>query len=162
MWKLFLLPIAVTASSAAFAELQQTEPTHVCALLADQGLKGRKWIDYGDGTSGCASDYKDIGAGAPLANNIAYYVMGEGSVAGEVKLVVNFNQPSRPGPGIQALGKAAEALAPKVLGGKITGEVRKAIVKGVPTTASVGSGTVEVIRQEWPTGKGYELQVIMK
>ncbi|MNJ77258.1 hypothetical protein D3C77_747110 [compost metagenome] len=87
---------------------------------------------------------------------------GEGDAVGQVKLVVNFNQPSRPGPGIQALGKAAESLAAKMLGGKLTSDVRKAIVTGTPSTAKIGSGTVEVVRDDWPTGKGYELQVIMR
>lgn len=66
---LLFLAAAVFASSS-FAEVLEPTPK-ACSLLADVGLKGRKWVDdYGDGSSGCASDYKEIGSATGLANNL--------------------------------------------------------------------------------------------
>ncbi|WP_330565861.1 DUF6030 family protein [Pseudomonas yamanorum] len=162
MLKITVLPLLLAFSVTCFADLKQSSPENVCAFLSDSGLKGRKWTDYGDGTSGCASNYKDIGGGASLANNLAYYATGSGSTVDQVKLVLNFNQPKSPGASIQALGKAAEKLASKALGAPLPASIKKAIVLGQPETAEVGTGTVEVLRDEWPTGKGYEVHVVMK
>lgn len=162
MLKITVLPLLLAFSATCVADLKQTSPEAVCAFLSDFGLKGRKWTDYGDGTSGCASNYKDIGSGSSLVNNLAYYATGSGSTVDQVKLVLNFNQPKSPGASIQALGKAAEKLAPKALGAPLPVSIKKAIVLGQPQTASVGTGTVEVLRDEWPSGKGYEVHVVMK
>ena len=162
MLKIIVVPLAFLFSATCLAELKVTEPSIACALLSDSGLKGRKWTDYGDGSFGCASDYKDIGSGSPLSNNLAYYATGTATAVEQVKLVLNFNQPKSKGPAIGALGKASEALAPKVLGAKLNNEIRKAIVKGEPVTSQIGSGSIEVTRDDWPNGKGYEVHVIMK
>lgn len=162
MRRVIAVSSALLFSTTCLAELKITEPRSVCAFLADSGLPGRKWTDYGDGSSGCASNYKDIGAGSPLANNLAYYVTGTDSAAEQVKLVLNFNQPKTHGPAIGALGKATEKLAPKALGAKLTNSLRKAIVRGEPVTAVLGSGTIEVTREDWPNGKGYEIHVVMR
>lgn len=157
-----VVSLMLAFTGTCVADLKQASPDTVCAFLSDAGLKGRKWTDYGDDTSGCASNYKEIGSGSPLPNNLAYYVKGSGSTVEQVKLVVNFNQPKSPGASIQALGKAAEKLAPKALGAPLPASIKKAIVLGQPQTASVGSGIVEVLRDDWKNGKGYEVHVVMK
>lgn len=162
MLKRTIAVVALAFTGQCMAELNLSNPDDACAALADSGLKGRKWTDYGDGSSGCASNYKDIGQGSPLANNLAFYVTGSGQSAEQVKLVLNFNQPKTPGPAIKALSAAAVSLSPKMLGVPLPTEVRKAIAQGKPASAIAGSGRVEVIRDDWPTGKGYELQVIMR
>ncbi|OPA86300.1 hypothetical protein BFW87_26540 [Pseudomonas fluorescens] len=162
MLKFALVPLMLALSVDCLADLKLTSPETACAFLSDSGLKGRKWTDYGDGTSGCASNYKDIGTGSPLANNLAYYALGSGSTVDQVKLVLNFNQPKTPGPSVQALGKAAEKLTQKALGAALPASIKKAIALGQPQVAAVGTGSVEVLREEWPTGKGYEVHVIMR
>jgi hypothetical protein len=157
-----LFALAV-CSLPVFAEVAQTSPEAVCQYLADSGLKGRKWVaDYGDGTSGCASDYKDIGGGSPLANNLAYYVTGEGRQVQQVKLVVNYNQPKSGSAATSALIAASQKLAVKALGAQLPDSIASLIKSGKPATQNVGSGEVEVSRDDWPTGKGYEVHVTMR
>lgn len=162
MLKIVVVPLVLLFSATCIADLKQTEPEPVCAFLSDLDLKGREWTDYGDGTSGCASNYKDIGSGSPIANNLAFYAMGSGSVVDQVKLVLNLNQTKSMGMSIGALGKASERLSLKALGAPLPNPIKKAIALGQPLIAVAGTGTIEVVRDNWPTGKGYEVQVIMK
>ena len=162
MLKILVAPLVLLFSASCLADLKQTAPDSVCSFLSDLDLKGRKWTDYGDGTSGCASNYKDIGSGYPLANNLAFYAAGSDLTVDQVKLVLNFNQTKSVGMSISALGKASEKLSLKALGAQLPNSIKKAIVLGQPLTAAAGTGTIEVVRDDWPTGKGYEIQVIMK
>lgn len=162
MRKWMLLGIALF-SMAAQAELPKAAPETVCQYLADIALKGRKWVpDYGDGTSGCATDYKDIGTGAPLANNLAYYATGKGGKVDQLKLVLNYNQPKSAGFATASLISAAQKLSPKALGASLPPEVIQLIKAGRSGKAKVGTGEVEVLRDNWPTGRGYEVQVMMR
>ena len=161
MLKAICLPLALVISTQCMADLKVVEPPALCAALSDQGLKGGEWTDYGDDLSGCASDPKDIGVGHPVANSLAFYVTGTGTAANQVKLVVSFHEPKTPGLAINALGKASEKLAPMALGVPLPNAVKKAIVLGQPMTLSAGTGSIEVVRERWPDGKGYEVQVIM-
>ena len=162
MLKIFVAPLVLLFSASCIAALKQTAPESVCAFLSNLDLKGRKWTDYSDGTSGCASNYKDIGSGSPMANNLAFYATGSDSTVDQVKLVLNFNQVKSVGMSISALGKASEKLSLEALGAPLPNSIKKAIVLGQPLTAAAGTGTIEVVRDNWPTGKGYEVQVIMK
>ena len=162
MKKIFVAPLVLLFSVSCLADLKQTAPEAVCSFLSDLDLNGRKWTDYGDGTSGCASNYKDIGSGSPMANNLAFYATGSDSTVDQVKLVLNFHQVKSAGMSISALGKASEKLSLKALGAPLPNSIKKAIVLGKPLTAAAGTGTIEVVRDNWPTGKGYEVQVIMK
>lgn len=164
MKRAFVLVMALLGAGTASAELIEKTPAKACALLADSGLKGRKWVDdYGDGSAGCASDYKDIGpSGSGLANNIAYYVIGVNQYVMEAKLVLNYNQPSKSAPATKALLSAAQKLSQRALGVPLPNSVAELITQGESGSEKVGKGAVQVVREEWPTGKGYEVQVMMQ
>lgn len=93
-----------------------------------------------------------------MANNLAFYATGSDSTVDQVKLVLNFNQVKSVGMSISALGKASEKLSLEALGAPLPNSINL----GQPLTAAAGTGTIEVVRDNWPTGKGYEVQVIMK
>lgn len=161
--KLFLLIAAATFATSASAEFIDPTPSSVCSLLSDSGLKGRKWVDdYGDGSSGCASDYKDIGSTTGFANNLAFYATGVGQYVMEMKLVLNYHQPSQPGAATKALLSASNKLAQRALGARLPESVEALIRQGKHGSSKVGKGVVEIVRDDWPTGKGYEVQVIMR
>ncbi|RMN31412.1 hypothetical protein [Pseudomonas cannabina] len=164
MLKALVLPLVLIFATPAFADLKLSDPGKVCSLLTDQGLKGRKWTHYGDGTSGCASSYKEIGGGLPLANNLAFYANGQGETVNNVKLVLNYNQPDSAvasEAATKALISASEKLALRYLGAKLPKSIVTAIDWGRSAKVNIGSGAVEVVREEWTSGKGYEIQVIM-
>jgi len=163
MLKLIVSILALATSVGAIADLRETDPLAVCSVLADIGLKGRKWVDYGDGTSGCASDYKEIGkASIGLANNLAFYGMGKGRTADEVKLVLNYNQPKQAPTATKELQRAAERLATKMLGTSLSPATENAITTGKPHVEKTGSGEIELTRDEWVNGNGYEVHVIYR
>lgn len=162
MLKILIVPTALLLSATCLADLKQATPEEACAFLSDLGLKGRAWTEYGDGASGCASNYKDIGSGSPLPNNLAFYATGSGHIVDQVKLVVNFNQPNSKAAATNSLLAASARLSQKSLGASLPQSITKAIQAGTPAVADVGTGSVEVIRDEWPTGKGYEIHVVMK
>lgn len=162
MLKAIIFFVAALISLQAVAELKVTSPADACGLLAGSDLKGRKWVDYGDGTAGCASNYKDIGSGRPLANNLAFYATGMGQSVKQVKLVMNANSPASASLAIKQLSQASASLSTKLLGAPLPANIKAAIDKGIPKSAVVGSGSVEVVKDVWPTGRGYEIQVIIK
>jgi hypothetical protein len=108
------------------------------------------------------SPYKELGAGNPLANNLAYYVDGNASAATQVKLVLNVNNRSAAKPAHAELLKAAEALSIKSTGQQLTQPIRDAIQQGKNASGKLGKSALEVMRDDWPTGKGYEIHVIIK
>jgi hypothetical protein len=162
MFKKVAVPALLLLSTQCLADLRVTDPVEACAVLAASGLPGIRWRDQEDGTYGCGSDYKEIGSGYPLANNLAYYVEGDAGKAVEAYLVLNVYQRKDKARAIKALADASGKLAQKVLGGALTPKLVKAVESGTATSGSVGSGTVEILRDDWANGKGYEIHVVMK
>ncbi|WP_414864925.1 DUF6030 family protein [Pseudomonas sp. IT-P12] len=161
MWKLVFAPFLLLVSANCLAELVVTSPSEACSLLSESGLPGGTWRDQEDGTWGCSSDYLDIGAGS-LPNNLAYYVDGGVVSITQVKLVLNYNKPSSKESATKALLSASSRLSQKALGVKLPASISKAINSGKPTTSEAGSGVIDVLREDWPNGKGYEVHVVMR
>jgi len=53
-------------------------------------------------------------------------------------------------------------LSIKIAGVELPQVIKDAIAEGTPVKTQVGKTAVEVKRDNWPTGKGYELHVIFK
>jgi hypothetical protein len=64
--------------------------------------------------------------------------------------------------GHPALLKAAEVLCTKATGGKLPKAVGNAITAGKPVTAKSGKAGIAVLRKDWPTGRGYEIHVVLE
>lgn len=159
--------LALLAHSPTYAALKETNPSIACKLLNASGLITGAWKDYGPGGGsagnfGCTSPYKELGSGYPLANNLAYYVDGGKSAATQAKLVLNVNNKSQAPSAHSALLSSSELLSISITGAKLPASVKEAISAGKPIKAKVGQSAVEVLRDNWPTGKGYELHVIFK
>lgn len=148
--------------TAVEASLSVTSPSSVCLLLNNIGLATGSWKNIYNNEFGCNSTYKEIGSGFPLANNLAYYVDGNRNVVTQAKLVLNVNNKSQLTSAHSALLTASEALSIKVAGGKLPQTVKNAISGGKPMKTKIGQTAVEVKRDNWTTGKGYELHVIFK
>ncbi|KAB0504730.1 DUF6030 family protein [Pseudomonas moorei] len=161
MWKLAIAPILLLVSVSCFAELTVTSPSQACSLLTSSSLPGGTWRDQEDGTWGCSSDYLEIGSGSP-PNNLAYYVDGGVVSPVQVKLVLNYNKPKSRDAATKALLWASNALSEKALGVKLPASISKAITSGQPATSDAGSGVIDVLREDWPNGKGYEVHVVMR
>jgi hypothetical protein len=108
------------------------------------------------------SPYKELDAGNPLANNLAYYVDGNASAATQLKLVLNVNNRAAAKSAHSELLKATDALSIKSTGQRLTQQLREAIQQGKKASGKVGMCVVEIMREDWPTGKGYEVHVTFK
>lgn len=142
------------------AELLITSPTQVCEALASQGLNSRGWNDnYG---YECSSNYKEIGTGSPLANNIAYYAEGDADHVTQAKLVLNINNKSQKKTAISELINSSETLSKLLTGKNMPKKLEKSIKEGKRTSVIIEKTTIEVTRNDWPSGSGYEIHVLFK
>jgi hypothetical protein len=157
-----LVALSCFIVESAQAQLKETQPSTACAYLADIGLATRGWKNYYDDAYGCSSPYKDIGSGFPLKNNLAYYVDGEVSTVHQLKLVLNVNNRAEAKKAHTELVKATEVLIKKALNESIPEDIVDAITQGKTLSSIIGTAIVDVVRDDWPTGKGYGIKVIIK
>jgi hypothetical protein len=148
--------------SSAQAEIILKNPTMACIALDEASLKTRGWKDRGDSDYGCTSPYKDIGAGYPLPNNLAFYAEGEKSSVKLVKLVLNVNKPENAKSGHEALLRATEILAKKATGQLLSKTLNTSLLSGKRTKEKAGNTNITVIRDDWPTGLGYQIKIIFE
>lgn len=136
-------------------------PSDACSFLNPVLVTGGYKHDF-DGEYHCSSPYKELGASPRgLPNNLAYYVTGTSSVADETKLVLNYNQPANARAATDQLVSASKTLAIKATGNDIPPNILAAITAGRPTVETVGQFKHEVERDDWPTGRGYEMRYVV-
>ncbi|MFC6327992.1 hypothetical protein [Alloalcanivorax gelatiniphagus] len=136
-------------------------PSEACSFL-DPTLVTRGYRHDFDDEYHCSSPYKDIGqSDMRLANNLAYYVTGSANVADTVKLVLNYNQPENASLATEKLIAASKALSFKAAGGDLPPGVLSALSAGRSTSEVSGEFKHEVKRDDWPTGRGYEIHYII-
>jgi hypothetical protein len=144
-----------------------------CAYLQSVGLgTNRYWRDDGERLFHCLSSYKELGTAAdPLGlsskNNLAYYVDGDAERVHQMKLVLNvYHHNVKPRHGLvqahQPLGQAAKRLTQEALKTPLPKAAEQAIAAGKPWQGTVKAATLELIRDDWPTGKGYELRFLIR
>lgn len=159
-------PIAPTPlASLQIAEVQATgwKPLEACGYLSNiSGLQTRGYKNQDENTYGCTSPYKELGAGSSLANNIAYYVKGDSENATELRLVLNVNVAQQTKEAQATLLSHSEELTKKALGVPMSKEVRNALSSGKPGQWTIEKSRVEITRDDWTTGKGYELHYIIR
>lgn len=150
-------------STNAAREGKGWNPSEACGYLSDiTGLETRGYkVDYDD-VYGCSSAYKDLGTGSPLANNIAYYVKGDSKTATELRLVLNvFFAAQKSKAAHQSLMIASVDLTKKASELRLPDDVSNAIISGKTGKWNVEHFTLEITRDDWATGKGYEIQYIL-
>jgi hypothetical protein len=143
-----------------------------CAYLQSVGLgTHRYWRDDGERLFHCLSPYKDLGTVAdPLGlgqkNNLAYYVDGDAEHVHQMKLVLNVyhgvKQRHEAKQAHQALVQAAKRLTQETLHTPLPKAAEQAIAAGKPWRGMVKAATLDLTRDDWPTGKGYELGFLIR
>ena len=144
------------------ADLLIKSPSQACELLSEVNLATRGWINEYDESYGCSSDYKEIGSGSPLANNLAYYVEGNIDSVFQVYLTLNINDKKSAGLAQKELITVSQLLCQRTTGSKLPQKLIDAIRKGKNESQKLGNATIEIERQNWPTGRGYEVKLIIK
>ena len=143
-----------------------------CAYLRSMNLStDRYWRDDGEQLFHCLSPYKELGTVAePLGlgpkNNLAYYVDGDAERIHQMKLVLNVYHNVKPRheakQAHQALVQAAKRLTQAALHTLLPKAAEQAIATGKPWQGTVKTATLELVRDDWPTGKGYTLDFLVR
>jgi hypothetical protein len=124
---------------------------------------GRYWRDDGEPFFHCFSPMTGVGTaaephGVGLKNNLAYYVDGDAERAHDLLLKLNVNQRQEAKQAQQTLVRAAKALTQQVLNAPLPKAAEQAIAAGKPWQGTLKGATVALAREDWPTGKGYDLK----
>ena len=160
-------PFCLFSSGVAIAGIKEIKSSIACEYLANIGLSTRGWKNYYDNVCGCSSPYKELGSSGPawapaLKNNLAYYVEGAATTVSELKLVINVNNRAEAKKAHAELLKAAEVLVKKSFNKPLPANIRDAIIKGKSVSSRIGDATVEIVRDDWTTGKGYSIKFVIK
>lgn len=136
-------------------------PSEACSFLEPM-LVTRGYKQLFDDEYYCSSPYKDIGqSDLRAANNLAYYVTGGANVADTLKLVLNYNQPANATPATNQLVAASKTLSLKATGSDLPPSTLAALSAGRSAVEVSGEFQHEVKRDDWPTGRGYDVQYIV-
>lgn len=138
-------------------------PQVACSLLSNiSGLQTGGYKSTGvEDDFFCCSPYKDLEQDSPLPNNIAYYAEGDAEEVNRLKLVLNVNDPEKAEAAHRALMIYSNELACKALGEELSPKMQKAILAGHPEAYTAGGLFVELKREAWVTGRGYDLKFII-
>ena len=136
-------------------------PSEACSFLEPMLVTHGYKHDF-DNEYHCSSPYKDLGeSDLRLANNLAYYVTGGENVADTAKLVLNYNQPAKATPATTQLVAASKILSLKATGSDLPPTTLAALSAGRSDVKFSGAFQHEVKRDDWPTGRGYEVHYII-
>jgi hypothetical protein len=100
-----------------------------------------------------------------LADLLAFYVDSDARIQ-QPKLVLNVHHGIKPRHEAkqthQALVQAAKQLTQEALKTPLPKAAEQAIATGKPWLGMVKAATFQLIRDDWPTGKGYELHFLIR
>jgi len=108
------------------------------------------------------SSYQDIGSATPLPNNIAYYVKGDSDTVKTLKLVLNVNQPNDAQTAHSVMLNHSQTLYQEVFAKELPPNLKEAITKGKQDQLEIEGCVVTLNREDWPTGKGYSLELVIE
>ncbi len=171
MLKFMLLVVVVVAACGQLLAHTQVSgnwhaPEKACSVFADiPGMETKGYKNYPDVSKDywCASPYKEIGTGFPMANNLAYYVTGNEREAKELKLVLNVNSVPNAEAGHHTLAVASFLLTKRALNAELSDEVLAALKFGKPGRWRAGVNYIEISRESWGTANGgYEIHFTIR
>ena len=151
----------LTPPSISAADFRTMNPHRVGKLLAREGLPIRRYREDDLGHLG-ASNWVEIGNAWPSPNNLAYYVTGDAGYVKKVKLILNINDRRTERAALALLEDAAVAFAKRGAGGRLPKGVREAIVAAKDAREDRKGFWFIVDRTDWPTGKGYDVTVVIE
>ena len=108
------------------------------------------------------SSYQDIGSATPLPNNIAYYVKGDSDTVKTLKLVLNVNQPNDAQTAHSVMLNHSQTLYQEVFAKELPPNLKEAITKGKQDQLEIEGCVVTLNREDWPTGKGYSVELVIE
>ncbi|MGZ8152350.1 MAG: zinc ribbon domain-containing protein [Methylovulum sp.] len=146
------------------SKLLVTTPSKVCNFLNEAGLASGSWKVFYDQEFFCTTSLKELGSGSMdnNPNNIMFSATGNNSTVMQVELVLNINDQASASSAHQELLKDASALSLKATGQQLPQKLESAVNKGNNASQKVGAAIIEIVREDWSTGSGYEVKVTIK
>lgn len=147
--------------SQAAPLLPSAHPKTFCELARDLGYPSR---GYNPATGGCASNMTDVTSNAGrngLANNLAFYSMGEFDNPAKlmrVSLILNVNNIDERAQAHAELARVAGVVATRILGVEPQ-NLKNTIRQGSSGEWALSEWTTEVKYSIWPTGHGHDISV---
>lgn len=145
------------------------EPVVACHFLSSNVMftKGGDYTPMWDDTLddySCGTTYFQLGpaSGDGLANNISMYGRGTSKVVERVNVLLNVNDASTFDKANVAFRSAASDLFTAALHKDLDEQIETALKTSAAGTWMVGSYKVELLRDDWPTGKGYSLNFVIR
>lgn len=138
-------------------------PQVACSILSHiSGLQTRGYKSTGvEGDFFCCSDYKDLDDSSILANTITFHAEGDAEEVNRLKLVLYVHVPEKAEEAHGVLMAYSDELALKALGEGLTPKMKDAILEGRPEAYTVKGLFVELKREAWVTGRGYDMKFII-
>jgi hypothetical protein len=128
-------------------------------------ISGLQTRGYGgheiEGEFFCSSPYKDLDDKATIPNNIAFYAEGDAEEVHVLNLVLNVHVPRKAEEAHGTFMAYSDELALRVLGDGLPPAMKDAILDGRPEAYTVKGLFLELKREAWPSGRGYEMRFII-
>lgn len=160
---IFLYPVTDPGMEKNLNAELKIDKSNVCELLVDLGYPTKGWRRYYDDDYGCTSPSKLIGSHCDLGvvkNNLAYIVSGNATKILELMLVVNiYYDCPLPQDAHEELLRTAALLVKKSFNRPLPENIREAMIKGDNASTRIGDANIRVVRNNWTTGKGYDIKV---
>jgi hypothetical protein len=150
-----------------YRRFYRPEPS-ACAYMRSVGLvTDRYWRDDGDPIFRCLSPMRALGTvadplGLGLKNSLAYYVDGDAERIHQMLLKLNVNQRHEAQQAHQELLRAAKKLIQGALNTPLPKAAEQAIAASKPWRGTLKAATLELARDDWPSGKGYDLKFLVR
>jgi hypothetical protein len=145
------------------------EPVAACHFLSSNTMftKGGDYTPMWDDTVddySCGTTYFQLGpaTGDGLANNISMYGRGTSKTVKRVNLLLNVNDAGTFDKANAAFRSAASDLFKAALHKNLDKQMEAALKTSTVGTWMVGSYKIELLRDDWPRGKGYSLNFVIR
>lgn len=97
-----------------------------------------------------------------LLNNIAYYVEGDEHIARTLRLTANFNNSETQEQTLNELARCAAELFAAAMQQPIPDDLLNRLISRIPTTTTTNDKVIEIINENWPSGRGFSLRFIIR
>lgn len=142
------------------------DPQKACRFLSDiPGMSSSgSYSSLYEGIHSCGTRYKDVGEDdhSALPNNISYYAAGTPEKVQRLRLLLNINQISNDTAAKEQMATVAVRLFQAALNHSIPNGIQDSIKTGTSGQWDDSGYKIELKKDIWPTGKGYELNFVIR
>ena len=134
-------------------------PYYAKNFLIEEGLKTKSYHPINENEWHASTNYVELPGKEFIANNIAFYINGNETIAEELKLILNLNSPSFSKEAISKMLSSAKLLFQKAFNSKLPSAIEESLILGQPETFEVNNFVIKIEKNIWPNNRmeGYNL-----